>query len=175
MKTAERNFRCGVYTSDLAAPALANRVAAGSSALVVGSFGAEYYQFALETRGIKVMVIPEVPGDVDMILALAVLKSRREGFISVPCAVFTFKWRVIPNNIKRILLECADVIAVLLPVWGKGDIPAGIANAEELLALSEKWFSVHYDPDIEPPASGWAAGLSFTPAQVWTPDGPMWT
>ncbi|NPV72309.1 MAG: hypothetical protein HPY89_00645 [Pelotomaculum sp.] len=175
MKTTERNFRCGVYASDLAAPALANRVAAGSSALVVGAFGAEYYRFTLESRGVKTVILPEAPEEVDLIIAIAILRSYREEFMSAPYAVFIPKLRNVPPKLQEILLDCVDVFAVLLPAWGKADIPAEISNVEELLALSEKWFSVHYDPDIEPPASGWAAGLSFTPAQVWTLDGPMWT
>lgn len=172
MRTAERNFEYGVYAGDLAASALANRAAAGNSALVVGSFGAERYRFLLSARGVAVMTLPACPQKKDVEGAAEALRAHREGFSAAPNAVFVPKWGNVPAG--SLLLQAADLVALLLPVSRASDIPP--VFSPDLAELYRQYIVMHCDDfdGIDSSVPGWAA-LSFEPRRSWTPDGAVWT
>jgi len=171
MKTAKRNY--GVHIIDVAAPALANRVASGNSALVVGTNGAGRCRFLLDARGIKVITLSKRPRKIDVLEAAGVLRAYGKGLAPAPCVVFIPKWKNVPRTVRGALLESADVVAVLLPVYDRASVPA-IFDADELTAAGKHWFKMNYDPDEYGTETGWAAAITFEPEKIWTPDGAVW-
>jgi len=168
MQTAERNF--GIHTADAAAPALANRCAAGNSALVVGTYGADHYRSLLAVQGISVFTLPKRPRRLEVVEAAGALKLCREG-LGPPCAVFVPMWKNVPKSVRGVLLRSADIVAVLLPVGDPDNAPP-VFDADDMAAMYRYWIMMHYDEDES--EAGWAAALSFEPEKVWTPDGAMW-